>query len=210
MTACIIAYNTGGGLYSRFTPYEEDSISNCDLFGNSCLLDDWESYQDYSSRCGNKCRNPLFCKPDSGDYHLYSQSPCAPAKNGGLRIGALDVGCSSTDVADDNNSLPAAFALSQNYPNPFNPSTKIGFRVSGLGSSWVKLSIYDMLGREVAILVNEEKMPGRYEVRFDASALPSGVYFYRIQVRSLDSVIERNFGSGIDAFVETRKLLLMP
>jgi hypothetical protein len=86
---------------------------------------------------------------------------------------------------------PVVFGLMQNYPNPFNPETKIGYRVSGEkngsgvwgpGSSWVKLAVYDLLGREVAVLVNEEKAPGTYTLQFDARLLSSGVYFYRLTV----------------------------
>jgi hypothetical protein len=73
------------------------------------------------------------------------------------------------------------FRLEQNYPNPFNPSTTIGFRVPGLWSSLVRLSVYDLLGREVAVLVNEKKEPGSYEVKFEGVGLSSGVYFYRLQ-----------------------------
>jgi hypothetical protein len=75
---------------------------------------------------------------------------------------------------------PQGFELLQNYPNPFNPETKIGFRVSGPGSRGVKLAVYDLLGREVVVLVNEMKSPGNYEVRFDGSLLSSGMYVYRL------------------------------
>jgi hypothetical protein len=77
-------------------------------------------------------------------------------------------------------SLPASPEIFQNYPNPFNPTTKIGYRVSGPGSSWVKLSVYDILGREVAVLINEHKSAGEYEVKWDAANFPSGVYMYRL------------------------------
>jgi len=86
---------------------------------------------------------------------------------------------SLTDVAH-SPARPSASRLLQNYPNPFNPETKIGYRVSGLGSSWVKLAVYDVLGREVAVLVDERKEPGIYEVRFDARGLSSGTYFCRM------------------------------
>jgi len=76
-------------------------------------------------------------------------------------------------------TMPATFALFQNYPNPFNGETKIGYRVSGLGSR-VNLSVFDLLGREVAVLVDAAKMPGEHEVTFDASGLSSGMYFYRL------------------------------
>ncbi len=80
---------------------------------------------------------------------------------------------------------PAEFALLQNYPNPFNPSTTIQYTVGGVrdqgsGVSEVKLVIYDVLGREVATLVNTKQAPGSYEVKFDGSRFASGVYFYRL------------------------------
>ena len=94
---------------------------------------------------------------------------------------------------------PHQISLRQNYPNPFNPSTVIkytiaGARDQGLGGSDVKLVVYDMLGREVAVLVNERKALGSYEVSLDASALASGVYVYRLKA---------------GPYVESRKMLLM-
>jgi photosystem II stability/assembly factor-like uncharacterized protein len=71
------------------------------------------------------------------------------------------------------------FLLSQNYPNPFNPTTKIEFRIADFG--FVNLKVYDILGREVAILVNEEKPAGEYEIEFNAANLPSGIYFYQLK-----------------------------
>jgi hypothetical protein len=96
------------------------------------------------------------------------------------------------------NATPAAFGLMQNYPNPFNPSTRIGFVVAGSnsptsgstgrdtesGTRHVKLTVYDLLGREVAVLVNESKTPGVYSVTFDAAVLAGGVYLYRLQAGS--------------------------
>ena len=78
------------------------------------------------------------------------------------------------------------FSLFQNYPNPFNPSTKIKFVIPAWKSSFVSLRVYDVLGREVATLVNEEKMR-EYEVEFDASQLSSGVYIYKLQAGSYTS-----------------------
>jgi hypothetical protein len=80
--------------------------------------------------------------------------------------------------ADENNQKPYEFFLHQNYPNPFNPTTQIGFRIADYGL--VSLKVYDVLGREVATLVNEVKELGQYEVQFDANNLSSGVYFYRL------------------------------
>jgi aminopeptidase N len=113
-------------------------------------------------------------------------------------LGQLDPGnwilkTATPVTVDDGGALnaPTDFALLQNYPNPFNPATGIGFRVSGFGM--VTLKVYDLLGREVAVLVNERKAPGSYTVRFDASGLASGVYFYRLKAGE---------------FVQTRKLVL--
>jgi hypothetical protein len=84
-----------------------------------------------------------------------------------------------------STEVPTSFSLLQNYPNPFNPCTVIGFQLSVAGK--VSLKVYDMLGREVATLVNEQLAPGTYEVNFDAhkggsstSALSSGMYFYTL------------------------------
>lgn len=82
--------------------------------------------------------------------------------------------------------VPFSYTLSQNYPNPFNPATQIKYSISKAGN--VSLKIYDMLGREVSELVNQEQQPGNYSVRFDASKLASGVYFYRIESGSFVSV----------------------
>jgi hypothetical protein len=80
---------------------------------------------------------------------------------------------------DETVGIPSTFALHQNYPNPFNPSTTISYDLPV--RSRVKLSIYNLLGQEVATLVNGEQEPGRYNVKFDASGLPSGIYFYRLE-----------------------------
>jgi tetratricopeptide (TPR) repeat protein len=89
-------------------------------------------------------------------------------------------------------SLPKEYSLLENYPNPFNPTTKISYQLPT--TAQVTLKVYDLLGREVATLVNEEKQPGYYEIAFDASNLSGGVYFYRIITKD---------------FVKTMKMLLV-
>jgi hypothetical protein len=79
----------------------------------------------------------------------------------------------------DMGVAPHAYKLSQNYPNPFNPVTQIEFSIKEAGN--VKLVIYDVLGREVQILVNEEMAAGSYNAQFDGANLASGIYFYRIE-----------------------------
>jgi hypothetical protein len=90
----------------------------------------------------------------------------------------------------DNAATPARYQLAQNYPNPFNPSTTLQFQVPQ--KSFVSLKVFDLLGRELASLVNEERQAGIYRVTWDASKLPSGVYFYRLQAGN---------------FVETKKMV---
>jgi len=94
-----------------------------------------------------------------------------------------------TGAGEPSSGIPEAFTLEQNYPNPFNGETRIGYRISPPRESggrlehegWVTLKVYDMLGREVATLVNELQEPGDHSTLFDASSLPSGVYLYRLQ-----------------------------
>jgi hypothetical protein len=93
---------------------------------------------------------------------------------------------------DDDRELHMGYSLNQNYPNPFNPSTTITYQVPE--NSFVSIKVYDLLGKEVASLVNEEKSAGNYELRFDASKLSSGFYLYTMKAGN---------------FVETKKMLLM-
>ncbi len=81
---------------------------------------------------------------------------------------------------------PLTYRLEQNYPNPFNPATEISYQLSAF--SQVTLKVYDVLGREVATLVNEQKQAGKYEVEFNAASLPSGVYYYRITAGNFTDV----------------------
>lgn len=103
----------------------------------------------------------------------------------------MKIGNSVTGV-DQEQELINEFALLQNYPNPFNPTTTIQFSIPG--SQFATLKVYDILGREVKILVNEVKSPGTYEVKFNGSDLSSGTYFYKITVGN---------------FTQTKKMLLV-
>lgn len=80
-----------------------------------------------------------------------------------------------------SSEIPKGFSLSQNYPNPFNPSTIIKFAISGVSVAQTFLSVYDILGNEVAVLVNQNLHPGEYQVEWNASSFPSGVYYYKLQ-----------------------------
>ncbi|MEJ2105519.1 MAG: T9SS type A sorting domain-containing protein, partial [Ignavibacteriaceae bacterium] len=91
-----------------------------------------------------------------------------------------------TRIEDENGTTPNKFVLSQNYPNPFNPSTLINYSIPD--NSFVTIKVYDLLGKEVATLVNEEKPFGNYAVEFDGSDLSSGVYFYRMQAGGFSNI----------------------
>jgi len=97
-----------------------------------------------------------------------------------------------SDVETKSNEIPEEFILKQNYPNPFNPTTKISWQ-SPVGS-YQTLKVYDVLGNVVAIMVDEYKPAGSYEVEFDASKLSSGIYFYKLQTTE---------------FSETKKMILI-
>jgi hypothetical protein len=93
---------------------------------------------------------------------------------------------------DDEFETPKSFYLAQNYPNPFNPSTTIRFQIVDFG--FVSIKVYDMLGKEIETLVNEEKPKGIYEIIFDGSGLVSGTYFYQFKTAN---------------YIETKKMQLM-
>ena len=99
-------------------------------------------------------------------------------------------GVTHLNLAEKNR--PENFELYQNYPNPFNPSTKISFKIPQ--TSIVQIKVYDVLGNEISSLINEEKPAGQYELTFDGTDLPSGVYFYQLKVGD---------------FVLTKKMLLL-
>ena len=102
-------------------------------------------------------------------------------------------------VSDNFNSVPESFLLFQNYPNPFNPSTSIQYAISSLptgqaGTQFISLKVYDILGNEVAVLVNEEKPEGIYNVQFTINNLSTGVYLYQLRAGS---------------FIETKKMIYL-
>jgi hypothetical protein len=142
---------------------------------------------------------------ENGFWGVYDADNLTRWANGGLNNLLLLPGNELTTVEAGKN-VPMDFELAQNYPNPFNPSTKIKYTIptsplnpspsqgEGQGEGFVSLKVYDILGNEVATLVNEVQQPGQYEVVFDAAGLASGVYIYRIQTA---------------AYIDTRKMILL-
>lgn len=95
-------------------------------------------------------------------------------------------------VTQTGNEIPSQFSLSQNYPNPFNPTTNIKFDIPRTG--FVKITVFDILGKEIQTLVNEQLSSGSYNYDFDASHLPSGVYYYKLESNE---------------FMQTKKMVLI-
>ena len=135
------------------------------------------------------------------EYRIYVE---AFDQSGNSTIDSMDVYFNNGISSVDDKNIPSEFSLSQNYPNPFNPVTTIKYAIpnvtlSGVEESRVILKVYDILGKEIATLVNEEQRAGNYEVKFNLAqdshpALTSGVYFYRLQAGN---------------FIETKKMLLL-
>jgi subtilisin-like proprotein convertase family protein len=134
---------------------------------------------------------PFNNQPADGQWIL-GISDTANGDTGFLRAWCLVIAYQCPVGGIQTIEIPNYYALGQNYPNPFNPATTISFALPKAEN--VKLAVYDMLGREVAALVNAFKQAGIYEVPFDASSLSSGVYFYRLETGS---------------FTETKKMLLV-
>jgi hypothetical protein len=143
--------------------------------------------------------------PDVNFMHL---SPSSRLIDAGVNVGipfkgtAPDLGAfefEGTVAIENSGSLPNGFSLFQNYPNPFNPATTIKYTVpagetQNLASLRVTLKIYDVLGRNIATLIDGLQSPGQYSVVFNASNLPSGIYLYTLQAGK---------------FIETKKMMLL-
>ncbi len=104
------------------------------------------------------------------------------------------------NIKKPDQLAPSKFIVYQNYPNPFNPTTSLQYSVGS--RQFVTLKVYDLLGREIATLINEEKPAGVYEVEFNAVNLPSGIYFYQLRAGNPSA------GSG-QSFVDTKKMVLL-
>ncbi len=130
-----------------------------------------------------------------GDIEIHPATRELVAGTYGRSMYKIDLNSVPTFV-ESNEQVVNSFNLEQNYPNPFNPSTKIHYTISNAAeqSQPVTIKVFDILGNEIATLVNEEKSAGRYEVEFNATDLTSGVYFYQLQMAQ---------------FSQTKKMLLL-
>jgi hypothetical protein len=135
------------------------------------------------TRTTNTLSKMLFMDNNNG-WVVGANGLIMKTENGGGSI--------ATDITDESINLPKAFSLSQNYPNPFNPTTNINYTISERCS--VSIRVFNILGKVISILLNEEKGPGNYSIHFEGNGEPSGIYFYRIQA---------------GGFSETKKMILL-
>jgi hypothetical protein len=133
--------------------------------------------------------NPISHDPAKSNGYSYMHNKTSLSQSwfnkGGIAYSFFKDTTGLTSAEEIIAGMPETPLLLNNYPNPFNPATKIGFQIPDYG--FVSLRIYDLLGREIAVLVNEEKPAGIYEVHFDAAGLSTGVYIYSINFNSSES-----------------------
>lgn len=138
--------------------------------------------------------NPLFCNPDSSNYHLAENSPCVGLGENGTNMGVYGIGCEEMVAINDDRLIPGSFKLYTSYPNPFNPITTIRFNLVGTYMQSLRLEIFNITGRLVETLIDDKLKPGIHEIRWNASNYPSGIYF--VQLVS-------------DQGIQTQKLILL-
>lgn len=162
----VVRWTNSGGLHNVVA--DDNSFTSGSVSSSSWV---------YEHTFNSVGTNPYYCAQHGGP--------------GGIGMSGVVSVENPTDIKNDNTSI-FKFDLIQNYPNPFNPSTSIQFSVGS--GQLVTLKVYDVLGNDVATLVNEYRNAGTYEVEFNSAALSSGFYFYKLQAGS---------------FVETKKMILM-
>ena len=170
-----------GSAHSRFNWFVRNDNK---VYVNPHNASNWQL--DYTTPSGNY----TYITIERNGY--FSGAVFATKDNGGIsRTYFLSLG-----ISQISSVVPDAFSLKQNYPNPFNPETKIRLNIpaDNEGNRNISLNVYDIGGKLVKQLTNEKLVPGVYEVDFNASGLPSGVYFYRM-----------NAGN----FSDTRKMILL-
>ena len=205
---------TGSGNIFNYNLYYCNGLPLWEWAGLS--INSFLEYQSQSTQEANSLfSDPLFV---GGNYFSPQIEEASPVKDKGENIGNLIIGekdfflnsriigstvdigsveiSTGTAVENENKTANVFRMFLINYPNPFNPTTKIRYSIpivethSGASVRNVLLKVYDVLGKEVATLVNEKKPAGDYEIEWNASAFPSGVYFYRLQADSFNKVMK--------------------
>jgi len=166
---------------------ENSTLCNASILLDSLKFSEGFKFY-YAIHAKDKALIPQFARSPETDYYELSYDP-----------NPVSVG--------QEKEMVYSFFLSQNYPNPFNPSTKIKYSIPSVilrqaqSDILVTLKVYDVLGNEIATLINEAKTAGEYEIQFDGTGFPSGIYFY--QLRATPS------GGQAGSYVETKKMVLL-
>ena len=163
-----------------------DTVRWKNVEGNHNVVADDGSFTSGSASTSSWVYDHVFTSAGENPYYCVNHG--SAGGNGMAGNVTVEV---PTGVAKQNG-LINNFKLEQNYPNPFNPKTNIQYAISS--RQFVSLKIFDVLGNEIATLVNEEKLAGEYEVAFNATGLPSGIYFYQLKAGS---------------FVQTKKMVYL-
>jgi Secretion system C-terminal sorting domain len=196
---------SGGGTWCSSSPLPVELISFTVISANDQVILNWQTASEVNNYGYNVER-----KPETGDWTKIgfvkgNGNSNSPKKYSYIDVDALagkvsyrlkqidlDGRFEYSNVVAVLVAAPALFSVKQNFPNPFNPTTTINYQIPA--TAHVSLKVYDMLGREVATLVNEQMSAGNYQATFNGSNLSSGVYLYQLR-------------SG--SFVETKKLVLL-
>ncbi len=157
-----VAYDLEGNLYASYVKYSPTTSSSAMKFDNGT-----QQWNDIGGIPGHVINDLEFVVLSGGTTNLLA------ASTGGVWRMVLG----TTDI-EDEASAPGEFVLHQNFPNPFNPATTISWEIPS--SNFVTLKIYDLLGKEIAALVNEEQRAGKHQINFNAKELSSGTYFYKL------------------------------
>ncbi len=194
LQGCILWDNSGAEVYFNegWGPHAV-VINTCNLQGGSTsILDNNNGSVNWIG--DNIDMDPLFCDPPQADYHLAENSPCLGATQTGGDMGALGVGCTNVVATDEDQlGLLSEYALHENFPNPFNPTTTISYDLPE--QSHMRLAIYDVCGREIALLQDAVVSAGSYDLQWngvDQSGTPvsTGLYFARLDAGGFSHTIK--------------------
>ena len=163
-----------------------ENVSSFLPYGSAEILTTWAGVYVTTNNGGNWTN--VTSNLSSNSYVAFSSvlSDADLYVGGGPGVWKRPISEIIVSVSTPSSEIPSAYTLAQNYPNPFNPNSIIRYELPM--QSHVSLKVFDMLGREVATLVNDVKQPGEYAVTFDGSDLVSGVYFYRLDAGNFTSV----------------------
>lgn len=170
---------------------------SCERFQESPSGGTYSTSQSINFFGSTRIQKNVICSPVSTNYKIIEGigfagfDHCLDFGEGIYLLGCMIDGVIygdtvTTDVRQISTEVPDNFLLKQNYPNPFNPSTKINYELKSSG--FVSLKIFNVMGKEVSSLVNEKQATGTYEVTFDGAGLPSGVYYYKIEMNGFTEV----------------------